>query len=107
VAANALVRPSGAVTLIDWQCPALGDPVHDLAIALSPGMAALYGHAPWGTVGRAAFWDAYGNSAVEARHAALAPLLSARIAAHFLAQAARGRAGYAAAAEAELAALEE
>jgi len=107
VAANALVRPSGAVTLIDWQCPALGDPVRDLAIALSPGMAALYGHAPWGPAARSAFWDACGDPAAQARHAALAPLLSARIAAHFLAQAARGRPGYAAAAEAELAALEE
>lgn len=107
VATNALRVRQGAVTLIDWQCPALGDPLHDLAIALSPGMRALYGQAPLTPVERAAFWQAYRQDGMRERHAALAPLLSARIAAHFLAQAARGRPGYAAAAEAELAALEE
>jgi aminoglycoside phosphotransferase (APT) family kinase protein len=106
-AGNALVSRGDTVTLIDWQCPALGDPTHDLAIALSPGMRELYGQAPFRPAERAAFWRAYGRWDVHERLRVLRPLLSARIAAHFLAQAARGRPGYAAAAEAELAALEE
>ncbi|MCU0906953.1 MAG: aminoglycoside phosphotransferase family protein [Rhodobacteraceae bacterium] len=106
-AGNALVTRPDAITLIDWQCPAIGDPLHDLAIALSPGMRALYDCGPLTGAERLAFWHAYGNDETRQRHRALAALLSARIAAHFLAQAARGRAGYAAAADAELAALEE
>lgn len=107
VAGNTLLDDAGRVTLVDWQCPARGDPVHDLALSLSPGMRVLYGATPWTPTARAAFWDAYGDPGAQARHAALAPLLAARIAAHFLAQAARGRPGYATAAEVELAALEE
>lgn len=107
VAGNVLVSPGGAVTLIDWQCPALGDPVHDLAIALSPGMRVLYGLAPLTGAERASFWRAYGRDDVRGRFGSLAPILSLRLAAHFLAQAARARPGYAAAAGVELAALEE
>ena len=29
--------------MIDWQCPAIGDPVHDLAVLLSPAMHVAYG----------------------------------------------------------------
>jgi len=105
--ANMLVVRPGEVTLIDWQCPALGDPVHDLAIALSPGMRVLYGQSPLTAAERAAFWQDYGRDDVRGRFGKLSALLSARLAAHFLAQAARGRPGYAGAAEAEVAALEE
>lgn len=107
VASNALLVRPNRVTLIDWQCPARGDPLHDVAIALSAGMRVLYHLAPPTGAERASFWQAYGDDRVRVRHATLAPLLSARLAAHFLAQASRGRDGYAAAAAAELAASEE
>ena len=42
VPANAIKRADGRGILIDWQCCARGDPVHDLAITLSPGMNFLY-----------------------------------------------------------------
>lgn len=41
VAGNILVAGS-ELTLIDWQCPALGDPCEDLALFLSPAMQHLY-----------------------------------------------------------------
>lgn len=107
VPGNVVCGPGDAVTLIDWQCPALGDPVHDLALVLSPGMRRLYACPPLSDAERGRFWRGYGDSAAAARHAALLPLLSARIAAHCLAQAARGRPGYAAAATAEVTALQE
>ncbi len=94
------------VTLIDWQCPAIGDPVHDIALVLSPGMRRLYGCPPLSPEERRGFWQSYADPSAEARHAVLRPLLSARIVAHCLAQSARGRPGYAEAALAEMAALE-
>ena len=35
---NNFIQSVDALVLIDWQCPALGDPVLDLAIFLSPAM---------------------------------------------------------------------
>ena len=32
--------------LIDWQCPALGDPAEDIACFLSPAMQVIYGAGP-------------------------------------------------------------
>ena len=29
--------------LIDWQCPAIGDPIVDIMMFLSPGMHEIYG----------------------------------------------------------------
>ena len=41
VAGNLLIH-KGHALLIDWQCPALGDPCEDLAVFLSPAMQRLY-----------------------------------------------------------------
>lgn len=104
VASNIVLSPRGPV-FIDWQCPGLGDPVHDIAVMLSPAMRLLYqGNA--GTVGDAdRFHAAYGDPAVRDRHAALAPLMHWRMAAYCLWRAEAGAPGYSAAAEAELSAL--
>jgi aminoglycoside phosphotransferase (APT) family kinase protein len=107
VPGNVVWSAREGVTLIDWQCPAIGDPVHDIALALSPGMRRLYGCQPMIPDEQRRFWQAYADPSAQARYAALLPLLSARIAAHCLAQAARGRPGYAEAARAEIAALEQ
>lgn len=37
------VQTQTGLRLIDWQCPAIGDPVHDFAHLVSPAMTDLYG----------------------------------------------------------------
>ena len=103
---NAVGAVSGAV-LIDWQCPALGDPCDDLAILLSPAMRRLDGLEPLTAAERTAALEAYGDPAVTARLDALAPLHHALLAAHCLWRAERGWPGARDAAEAELGALEQ
>ena len=102
---NALGTTDGAV-LIDWQCPALGDPCDDLAILLSPAMRRLDGLAPLTDPERAAALAAYGDPDVAMRFHALAPLHHASIAAHCLWRAERGWPGASEAAAAEIRALE-
>ncbi|MDU8929617.1 aminoglycoside phosphotransferase family protein [Alisedimentitalea sp. MJ-SS2] len=46
VPGNVIQSPIGDITLIDWQCPAVGAPVHDLAIFLSPAMQHVYRDTP-------------------------------------------------------------
>lgn len=41
-----LIVHHGTLTPIDWQCPAIGDPVDDIATFLSPAMQFLYRGAP-------------------------------------------------------------
>ena len=102
---NALAAGDGCV-LIDWQCPALGDPCDDLAVLLSPAMRRLDGLAPLTSAGRAAVLAAYGDRAVAARLDALAALHHALIAAHCLWRSERGWPGAREAATLELEALE-
>lgn len=83
VPANA-IRTAGGACLIDWQCPALGDPVEDLAIYLSPAMQLLYGAGPLSGSAAQEFLTAYGDDAATARLKNLAPALHWRMAAHCL-----------------------
>src|SRR5690606_1496502 len=41
-----IIADKEKVVLIDWQCPARGDPIHDLALFLSPAMQVLGRGAP-------------------------------------------------------------
>ena len=91
--------------LIDWQCPALGDPVDDIAAFLSPAMQVLYRGRPLSPGEAAAFLAAWPRQDEVARYRLLAPLLHWRLAAHCAARARRGDQGYAAAAALEIAAL--
>lgn len=101
VAGNLIVSGEEGV-LIDWQCPALGDPVDDLATFLSPAMQMLYRGAPLTGEESRAFLAAYPDPATVARYHAMAPLLHWRIAAHCLWRAERGAQGYRQALELEL-----
>lgn len=101
-AGNVLVGPDG-ITFIDWQCPAAGDPCEDLATFLSPAMQALSGNAPLTPEAEDAFLSAYGDAETVARFRALAPFYHGRMAAYCQWRAARGDAGYGAAAELEIA----
>jgi aminoglycoside phosphotransferase (APT) family kinase protein len=66
IASNIISDHAGTPLLIDWQCPAIGDPLEDIAHATSPAMSYVYG-------GDEPFCahevlDAYGDSAL-IRHA--------------------------------------
>ncbi|MGB8811941.1 MAG: aminoglycoside phosphotransferase family protein [Paracoccaceae bacterium] len=104
VPGNVICHPQG-ITLIDWQCPAIGDPTEDLAAFLSPAMQWLYRGAPLSADQAAAFLNAYPDPALVARYHALAPAFHWRMAAHCLWKAERGAADYATALQLELAAL--
>ncbi|RID90744.1 aminoglycoside phosphotransferase family protein [Gemmobacter lutimaris] len=94
VAGNIIGNDDKAL-LIDWQCPALGDPVDDIALFLSPGMQLLYRGSRLSADEIAAFRATYGMADVLARYDLLAPLLHWRIAAHCALRASQGHDGYA------------
>ena len=106
VAAN-LLDTGAEPVLIDWQCPARGDPCHDLSVYLSPAMRLLYGAPdPDEQDSGEACLAAYGDVGVSARYRALAPFLHYRMAAYCLWRAARGAQDSGEAATREIAALE-
>ena len=104
VPGNLMVQ-DGALTLIDWQCPAVGDACDDLAIFLSPAMQVVNGNPPLTADQVDAFLAAYGEDEVTQRYRSVAPVYHWRMAAYCLWKAARGAEDYAAAAALELACL--
>ncbi len=103
VPGNMIVAP-GALTLIDWQCPAAGDPAEDLAMFLSPAMQWLYRGAVLGPGAAARLCASYPDPGVIQRLRALAPVIRWRMTAHCLWKAQRGAPDYAEALRFELAA---
>jgi len=102
VAGNLIDGPDG-ITLIDWQCPASGDPTEDLATFLSPAMQWLYRGRVLSAQETDAFLAAYPDPDVTARYLRLQPLYRWRMTAHCRWKAERGAADYIRAAAAELA----
>jgi len=90
-----IVMQGTRAALIDWQCPALGDPAGDLAIFTSPAMQGIYRDAPLSVAENDAFLGAYPDGATVERFRALRPWYHWRMAAYCLYQAERGRAEYA------------
>lgn len=105
VPGNIIIGPAGEM-LIDWQCPALGDPVHDLAIFLSPAMQYLYRGRPLLDQEVSEFLTLYPDQAVSQRYLRLRPWLHLRLAAHCALRAKAGDRGYAAACQQELTLLQ-
>ncbi len=105
VPANIICTRRG-IALIDWQCPALGDPCEDLSTFLSPAMQALYGRKPLTPAEEEAFLAAYAAPGVTVRLRRLRPWYHWRMAAYCLWRAGRGGTGHAAVAGLEVAALE-
>ncbi len=99
-----IIMDGARLTLIDWQCPALGDPVEDMAMFLSPAMQWLYRGAVLSPEDEAAFLDASPPDRA-ARYRALATLFHWRMIAHCCWKADRGDADYARAALLEADAL--
>ncbi|KUJ77908.1 aminoglycoside phosphotransferase [Ruegeria marisrubri] len=101
VAGNVLISGS-QTTLIDWQCPALGDPSEDLALFLSPAMQQLYRGSPLSMEEQERFLAAYGDAAITARYRALKPWFAWRMAAYCLWRSENGAPDYSAGYELEL-----
>lgn len=104
VPGNIVVTPQGA-RLIDWQCPAQGDPVEDLAVFLSPAMQLIYRGRPLSDQERADFLAAYDDPIVCERVQAMQPWHHWGMAAYCGWKAARGAQNYAQAMALELAEL--
>lgn len=104
VAGNIVMTRLGP-RLIDWQCPASGDPALDLATFLSPAMMLIYRGHPASPTEEERFLDAYGDADVVARFHVLRPFFHARMAGYCLSRAATGSPLDARAAEAEITAL--
>jgi thiamine kinase len=105
VPGNIVVGPQSKITLIDWQCPALGDPAEDLATFLSPAMQWLYRGRPLSKAEEQVFLAAYPDTEAVARTRALAPLFHWRMAVHCLWKLERGASDYGPALRLELDAL--
>lgn len=104
VPGNILVSHAG-LTLIDWQCPVLGDPCEDIALFLSPAMQRLYRGYQLSDAEEEAFHDAYDNAEVTTRYRALHPWYAWRMAAYCLWRAENGTPDYFFGLELELATL--
>lgn len=104
VAANLLQTPNG-LCLIDWQCPAVGDPVGDLACFLSPAMQVVYGDGPLSKKAQLEFLSGYGNAQVTERYVGLKSAYHYLMGAYCLWRAAQGHQDYLGAFSAEMAAL--
>lgn len=100
-----IVQAQDGVKLIDWQCPAQGDPVEDLAIFLSPAMQRIYRGQPLAPAERQAFLTAYGDQSVLQRLHQMKPWHHWAMAAYCAWKSVRGAADYAEAMSLELDAL--
>jgi aminoglycoside phosphotransferase (APT) family kinase protein len=71
---------SGRLVVIDWQCPAAGDPIQDAIAFLSPGFQILYSRPPLTRQQEVDFFAAYDDAAFKARYDALLPFYDWRMA---------------------------
>lgn len=101
-----LLAHDGTLTLIDWQCPQLGDPSEDLNLFLSPAMQYLYRGAVLSRAEEDDFLAAYPDPRVVGRTLALRPWFHWRMAAYCLWKAEQGGAQDRAAMALEVAALQ-
>lgn len=100
-----LIDAARGLVLIDWQCPAEGDPVEDHAIFLSPAMQMLYRGCPLSDAETDAYFTALADPETAARYRRAAPWYHWRMAAYCLWRGADRHPGEARAMAAELAAL--
>ncbi|CUI34657.1 phosphotransferase [Cognatishimia activa] len=99
-----LILSENGLRLIDWQCPAIGDPTEDLAVFLSPAMQLLYRGATLSEQETQGFLRQF-DDAQQMRYHALAPLYHYRMSAYCQWQIERENLAYKEALEAELNAL--
>lgn len=85
-----LLAHDGTLTLIDWQCPQIGDPAEDLSLFLSPAMQLTYRGTPLSKAEEDSFLKAYPDPRIAGRALALQPWFHWRMAAYCLWRAERG-----------------
>ena len=106
-----ILATSDGYKLIDWQCPAIGDPCADIAVFLSPAMQIIYGHRALTKSEIEEFLAVYEQESQDhqsiARYRTLAPLFHWRMAAYCHWKTTKGDRAYAGMAELELAELQQ
>jgi thiamine kinase len=75
-----VAKDTGRLIVIDWQCPAAGDPVQDVIAFLSPAFQILYSCPPLSVWQEVEFFAAYDDLALKARYAAVLPFYDWRMA---------------------------
>ncbi|WP_348538739.1 phosphotransferase [Shimia sp. R10_1] len=90
-----LIKNDSGLHLIDWQCPAAGDPCEDIAVFLSPAMQMLYRKKPLSLAETETFLARYADRESAERYRALAPFYHARMAAYCQWQSENGQPDYA------------
>jgi len=73
-------KGTGRLVVIDWQCPAAGDPIQDAIAFLSPGFQILYSRPPLSRQQEQDFFTAYDDAAFKARYDAMLPFYDWRMA---------------------------
>ena len=104
VVAGNLIHGTDGLRLIDWQCPALGDPLVDVAMFLSPAMHFIYGTSALTDDDKMVFLNAI-NPTLRARYDQGGALYHWRMAAYCLWRSQDGMADYNDAAMLEIALL--
>jgi aminoglycoside phosphotransferase (APT) family kinase protein len=108
-----VAKETGHLIVIDWQCPAAGDAIQDVAAFLSPAFQILYGCPPLTADQEREFLAAYDDKAAEERYFAMRPYYDWRMASycalrieHYAASRPKASANYNKATDALLARLE-
>jgi thiamine kinase len=96
-----LISEVEALRLIDWQCPAIGDPIVDIMMFLSPGMHEIYGSGKLSMKDHEGFLMSL-NSDLRNRYNKIGPLYHWRLAAYCFWKAEKGFVEYENAALAEI-----
>jgi thiamine kinase-like enzyme len=100
VPGNLIIGKEG-LRLIDWQCPAIGDPIVDIMMFLSPGMHEIYGSRKLSMIDYEIFLMSL-NSDLRNRYNKISPLYHWRLAAYCFWKAEQGFIEYENAALAEI-----
>jgi aminoglycoside phosphotransferase (APT) family kinase protein len=108
-----VAKETGRLIVIDWQCPAAGDAIQDVAAFLSPAFQILYGCPPLTAEQERDFLAAYDDKAAEERYFIMRPYYDWRMASycalrieHYAVSRPKASANYARATDALLARLE-
>jgi thiamine kinase len=75
-----VAKDTGRLVVIDWQCPAAGDPVQDVIAFLSPAFQILYSCPPLSVWQEVEFFAAYDDLALKARYDIMLPFYDWRMA---------------------------
>jgi len=73
-------KDTGRLVVIDWQCPAVGDPVQDVIAFLSPAFQILYSRSPLSAAQETEFFVAYEDPELKRRYEAMLPFYDWRMA---------------------------